>query len=136
MCVAMETNNLFLCSTIESSRFKDSCILAVAELVKDSSQVADCNFAEQDINKIICKALVMKDIDICFDIKDNANHADLSLRDCVNLLARKLKQQNICSVYSTRTQEFIEACGSTSSECKALWQDGMNDNIQNCLLNI
>ncbi|RME54757.1 hypothetical protein D6777_02750 [Candidatus Woesearchaeota archaeon] len=135
-CVAFEKGDLFLCSTIKNSGLKDDCIIRVAEVVKDSSQYNDCLNADKDIYKVTCQALIKKDIDLCFSLKDVNGGGATAMRDCVDLLARKLKQQPICQNFVTRAQEFFDACGSSTSVCEGLWLDGKEENMQRCIDNI
>lgn len=136
-CQAWEAKDMSMCADIPSARFKEDCVVAAAELVQDDSQLSHCSIAQGENNRIICQALVKKDADVCFTMQDRADtRSDLSMRDCVDLVARKLQDESICDLFSSRAQVFVDVCGGATSDCEGLWISGIDYNVQTCKENI
>ena len=131
MCYAMEAEDITMCGDIED-RFRDSCVIALAELVYDTSLIEHCMIAKAEVNQKMCKALISEDIDRCFDWEHGSGlSTSLSVRDCIDLTSRKLKDAGLCDLHITKKDSIFAICGDTS-DCESQWIDGAPYNAEDC----
>lgn len=133
LCIAMALKDIRLCEPIQGS-FKEECVLVLAEMMYNKSVVSYCDMAKADDNKKICRALVLEDINTCFsswNVGDGFG-ASLSMRDCIDLVSRKSKDESNCDVFVSRQNEIVGVCDIKSSDCQGQWIDGANDHADDC----
>ncbi|MFH1972067.1 MAG: hypothetical protein ABIJ18_01170 [archaeon] len=131
-CVATTAVDLSLCADVSHSLHREDCVLLVAELIQDGSQLADCSIAENEVNQIMCKALIKEDVDYCFNIAEGEGN-DLALRNCIDLVSRKTRDFDSCEYYRSHSQQIYDTCGHTQ-DCENRWQEPlmMQENIDGC----
>ncbi|MFQ5474855.1 MAG: hypothetical protein ACE5DM_03385 [Candidatus Nanoarchaeia archaeon] len=131
MCYAMEKKNIDMCSEIEG-RFRDECVVVLAELVYNTSSVSKCGMADAEANRKICEALLSEETGKCFawDAGEGLG-ASLAVRDCIDLTARKLRDKEECDLFVTRATDILKICGDTG-DCEGQWLDGAQDHANNC----
>lgn len=135
-CLAINAQDMSMCSTIEHFGTKEDCVLVIAELVQDESQLNSCDIAENSGHKVICESLILKDVNHCFVLEDDVNEInDLMVRDCIGLVARKLGDKSVCDNFITNVAELAEACGGTES-CYDEWQSGASYEAESCKDNV
>ena len=132
LCQAMEAEDPSMCEQI-TGRFRDECVVVLAELVYDTSLDAHCNLAKAEANKKICAALINENIDDCFSAWSQGAGvgASLSMRDCIDLTSRKTRNKAACDVFIARSSEILNVCGD-SSDCVGQWIDGAQDHAADC----
>ena len=135
MCYAMAANKIEMCEGV-IGRFRDSCVLALAETVYDKEKVSYCSLAEAEGNKKICEALLMEDPQKCFNWEQGSGTgAGISIRDCIGLVARKNKDPSVCDTFVQRAPELHNLCGLTS-DCEGMFVAGSLENAEQCKSNI
>ena len=132
LCYAMEAKDITMCADIEG-RFREECVVVLAELVYDTSLIDNCDLAEASANKKICSALISEDVDVCFSswTQGEGLGASLNMRDCIDLTCRKLKDTDCCNAFETRASELLNVCGK-SSDCEGQWIDGAEEHASSC----
>jgi hypothetical protein len=131
MCYAMEAEDITMCDDV-IGRFRDSCVVALAELVYDTSLVNECDMADAEENQKICIGLMAEDIDKCFDWGQGEGlGVSLSVRDCIDLTARKMRDTDLCDTFKTRQSDLMYICGDTG-DCEGQWIAGAEDHAQDC----
>lgn len=131
-CYAFENKDMSLCADISSSEMRSDCVLVLAEMLSNSGLVDYCSISDVENYKITCKALLLKDINKCYEMQEElAMRSDLMMRDCIELVARKSNDKSLCQHFSTNIDKLINVCGGTDS-CKNYWQSSMNENIESC----
>jgi hypothetical protein len=132
-CKAMAALDLSLCDPITKYATREDCILVVAELVQDQSQLSDCTLSKNKNYKIICEALIKKDATHCFTMEESLSSAsDIAMRDCLELTARKLKDKTVCDYFKSHANVLKKVCGGSTSSCEGLWIYGAEENVKHC----
>lgn len=131
LCYAMEAKDITMCADIDG-RFREECVVVLAELVHDESLVSYCDISKVENNQKICRALISEDIEKCFDWGQGEGvDVSLSVRDCISLTSRKLRNPELCELFETRAQQIYSICGDTS-DCEGQWIDGAADHASDC----
>lgn len=131
-CQAVEALDISMCEIIQKSNFREDCILIIAELVQDQEQLPGCELSKFDQYKRTCQALIKKDVGTCLGISENlAESGAREMRDCIELVARKLKDKDICNTFITSANSLKNACGQTKS-CEEEWITNAEYHAQDC----
>ena len=131
MCYAIEAEDIMMCDDV-IGRFRDSCVVGLAEIVYDTSLIDACDMADAEDNRKICVGLMSEDIDKCFDWGQGEGLcASLSARDCIDLTSRKLRDPELCDNFKTRQSDLMYICGDTS-DCEGQWVTGAEDHAADC----
>jgi hypothetical protein len=130
-CYATEAEDMEMCREITYSAHKEDCVIIVAELTDDASQ--DCSISDVETNQIMCEALLAKNPDICLTIPEGFGNA-LTARDCITLVARKMRDTGVCDYYSSHSQALYDICGHTQ-DCEGQFLESLmiQDNIEGCV---
>lgn len=132
-CKAIEAQDISMCDPITKYATRETCIQIIAEMVQDDSQLEDCSLSKNSDYEITCRALVSKDVNKCFGIKESiSNPSDIAMRDCIDLVARKLRDKSVCQSFITHSQDLFDACGGATSDCEGQWIDGAPYNVEDC----
>ncbi len=132
MCLAIEAEEMQLCAG--AGRYKDSCVVGIAELTE--GPVSDCDVAEAEANQKLCRALMTNDVEKCFDWELGSGlSAGLNVRDCIDLNARKQQDSSVCDFHVDRSANIYDICGQTQ-DCEGQFVTGASDNSQNCKDNL
>jgi len=135
MCEAgLIYEDLSFCEEVVSSRFKEECVVVVAEVIYDESQVDYCDISDVYDNQMICEALMMEDIDLCFEFDSGEGlGASLTVRDCIDLVSRKMRDVDLCEYFESEKSLIYDICGETG-DCEGQWLEplGITDNIESC----
>ncbi|MFC1723230.1 hypothetical protein ACFL0V_03760 [Nanoarchaeota archaeon] len=133
MCYAIEAKSIEMCDPVVG-RFRDSCYLALAELIDDPSKVSECEKMDVEDQRKICRALVLEDGSKClaWEAGEGLGSA-LKMRDCIDLVARKLGDSSICDMH--KGQEVYTVCGKTG-DCEGQFLDSGKYNAEDCVGNI
>jgi hypothetical protein len=135
-CKAMEAIDMSMCDPITKYATREDCIMIIAEMVQDENQLASCSLSENSNYEIICQALVLQDVSVCFNIDEDLNEiSDLAMRDCIDLVARKMRDVDICETFSTHSSELVRACGGTDS-CRGEWQETAQYHVDDCVMTV
>jgi hypothetical protein len=131
MCYAMEKEDIDMCADVEG-RFHDSCLVALAELVYDTSKIDRCATADAEANRKICEGLMSENTGKCFawDAGEGLS-ASLAVRDCIDLTARKLRDKEECDLFVTRATDIYKICGDRG-DCEGQWLTGAQDHANDC----
>ncbi|MBW2972021.1 hypothetical protein KY359_03205 [Candidatus Woesearchaeota archaeon] len=131
LCYAMEKEDITMCAGIEG-RFREECVLVLAEMVHDTTLVTHCGLSEVQNNIRICRALISEDIEKCFLwTQGEGLGSSLSMRDCIDLTSRKLRDPELCDLFVTRSNMIYSVCGKTS-DCEGQWIDGASEHAEDC----
>ncbi len=133
-CKAIEAEEISLCDEITHYGTREDCIMVIAELVQDDSQLDLCELSRNNNYKIICKALIKKDVNECF-VMGESEISDIAMRDCIELVARKLKDKEVCQAFVSRALELKRVCGGTNS-CHGEWVDGASYHQEDCEMTV
>ena len=135
-CKAMEAVDMSMCDSVSKYATREDCIMIIAEMVQDDNQLASCSLSENTNYEIICQALVLQDVDVCFNIDEDLNEiSDLAMRDCIDLVARKMRDVDICETFSTHSEELVRACGGTES-CYGEWAETAQYHVDDCVMTV
>lgn len=131
LCYAMEAEDITMCADIEG-RFREECVVVLAEIVQDRSLVEHCSISEVPNNQKICRALILEDVDKCFDWPAGSGLGDsLAVRDCIDLTSRKTRSPESCGLFETRSTQINTICGQAPG-CEGQWIDGAADHASDC----
>ena len=131
LCYAMEAGDITMCADIEG-RFREECVIVLAEMVQDTALVVHCDISNVENYRKMCRALISEDIEKCFAWEQGSGLGDsLSVRDCIDLTSRKLRDAGLCELFKTRAQQIYSICGRTS-DCEGQWIDGASENAEHC----
>ncbi|MBW2972665.1 hypothetical protein KY359_06530 [Candidatus Woesearchaeota archaeon] len=131
LCYAMEEEDITMCAGIEG-RFREECVVVLAEMVHDSTLVTHCGLSEVQNNRRICRALISEDIEKCFVwTQGEGMGSALGLRDCIDLTSRKLRDPELCDMFKTRADFIYSVCGQ-GSDCEGQWLDGAEGHAEDC----
>jgi hypothetical protein len=132
MCLAIEAEDVTMCELV-IGRFRDPCVIALAELVYDTSLVQHCDLADSETYDKICRALFSEDIGICFSSwgQGEGLGASLNMRDCLDLTARKIRDPELCNLFVSRSSDLMYVCGDTG-DCEGQWITGADDHAKDC----
>lgn len=135
-CKAVQALDMEMCDPITKYGFREDCILQIAELDQDESEFAFCELSKNKNHEIICRALVRKDVNVCFSMEENlAETSPLAMRDCIGLVARKMKDNSICDNFVTNSQQLLRVCGQTNS-CRGEWIESASYHAEDCKGNV
>ena len=135
-CKAIEAEEMSMCDPITHYGTREDCILVIAELVQDDSQLSSCELSRNSNYEIICKALIKKDVNECFAMEEDVNEmSDTAMRDCIDLVARKLRDKEVCEVFVSRALELKRVCGDTNS-CEGEWVEGASYHKEDCEMTV
>ena len=82
--------------------------------------------------KKLCTALVLENIDECFTWgRGEGIGTTLSVRDCIDLTSRKLRDPELCDLFVSRANNIMFICGDTG-DCENQWITGASDHAQDC----
>jgi hypothetical protein len=135
-CQAVEAQDISMCEPIENYAFREDCIMIIAQLVQDQSQLDRCELSENKNNKITCQALIKQDVNQCFVMQENlAESSARQMRDCIDLVAIKLKDKSVCKNFVTNSDKLMNACGQTNS-CEGEWVESAHYHQEDCEMRI
>lgn len=136
-CKAIEAEDLSMCDPIIKYATRETCIQMIAEMIHDQSQLTDCSLSKNKNYQITCEALIKQDVDHCFTMAESVSSpSDIAMRDCIDLVARKMKDRSVCSRHVTNQQNLFDVCGGSTSDCEGQWFDGAEYNQESCEENI
>jgi len=134
MCeAALIYEDLSMCELVVG-RFHEECIITVAETIYDPNQVDDCEISNVEDHKIMCEALIMEDIDLCFNYGQGEGlGTSLNVRDCIDLVSRKMRDVELCEYFESHQSEGFTICGDTG-DCEGQWLEllSIEDHVDSC----
>ena len=131
-CKAIEAEDMSMCDPITHFATREDCILVIAEIVHDESQKGYCVLSSVPDYKIICQALILKDATTCVQISENSDeNSESHMRDCIELVARKTKDNAVCNYFEIYAQQLKKACGNTNS-CHSKWIKSAHQHKEDC----
>jgi len=135
MCMAANTKDLSLCANV-NDRFRESCVVGVAEAELDIDQLQHCSISKVANYRVTCEALITKDINKCFGMaEDLAELTPINIRDCIDVVARKMQDPGLCELHVSRALDIAKGCGSTPS-CNEEWIASGPYNKESCVGNL
>ena len=94
--------------------------------------MSNIDISEVENYRKMCRALISEDIEKCFDWGQGEGlGTSLTVRDCIDLTSRKLRDPELCDLFETRAQHIYSICGRTS-DCEGQWIDGASDHAEQC----
>jgi hypothetical protein len=120
-CRAIENRDIEACAQQPKINHLQECVLEVAKFSFDKAKAKDCSVLKDVQLKITCEALLKQDVNVCLTIP-KAFGASEQMRDCVNLVATKMENKQLCNTFISQKQSFIDAC---LQNCYTRW-DGVN----------